>query len=253
MILLELRLLAPGQPEQHVEIIAHHRRLGAHRRHRLELLELGGRLGARFLRELERRDLLGQLGDLVAIAFLALIAQLALDRLQLLVEIIFALGLLHLALTRGCDLLLDLQDAELALHEGEHHLEPLRGVGLDQQRLLVGDLDRDVGGDRIGEARGLLDLAELHRGLGGQLAVELGIILELIDHRAHQRLELGAQILGVLLLTFSPNSAPALSSCVSPSSTGLTVAVRKAPIRRPSRAWRAPCPRPARARCRREA
>ena len=36
--------------------------------------------------------------------------------------------------------------------------------------------------------RRLLDLAELDRGLGRQLAVELRIILELLDHRAHQRL-----------------------------------------------------------------
>ena len=40
--------------------------------------------------------------------------------------------------------------------------------------------------------RRLLDLAELDRGLGRQLAVELRIILELLDHRAHQRRDLGA-------------------------------------------------------------
>ena len=102
------------------------------------------------LRQLRLADLLGQLGELVA-ALLALVAELALDRLQLLVEIIFALRLLHLALDAAADLLLDLQHAELALHEGEHHLEPLRRIELDQQRLLVGDLDREVGRDRIGE------------------------------------------------------------------------------------------------------
>jgi hypothetical protein len=184
--------LPQGQPQQHVEIVAHHGGLGAHRRHGLELLELALRLGARFLRELERGDLLGQLGDLVAVALFALIAQLALDRLQLLVEVIFALRLLHLALHAAADLLLDLQHAQLALHEGEHHLEALHRIGLDQQRLLVGHLHRDVGGNRVGKARRVFQLGELHRGLGRQLAVELGVILELIDHRAHQRLDLGA-------------------------------------------------------------
>ena len=125
-VLLELRLLAPRQAEQHVEVIAHDGRLGAHRLHRLELLELGIGLGARFLRQLELGplDLAAELGELVA-ALLALVAELALDRLQLLVEIIFALGLLHLALDPAADLLLDLQHAELALHEGEDHFQPL--------------------------------------------------------------------------------------------------------------------------------
>ena len=112
---------------------------------------------------LVRCDLGRQLGQLVAVAFLAGIAELALDRLQLLVEIIFALGLLHLPLHAAADLLLDLEHAELALHEGERHFQPLDRIALDQQRLLVGDLDRDIGGDRVGEPRGLLDLAQLHR------------------------------------------------------------------------------------------
>ena len=85
----------------------------------------------------------GELLELVA-ALLALIAELALDRLQLLVQIIFALRLLHLALYPAADLLLDLKDAKLAFHEGEHHLQSPRGVHLAQQRLLVRDLDREV-------------------------------------------------------------------------------------------------------------
>src|SRR4029450_2548964 len=93
-----------------------------------------------FLRKAGLADLLGELVELVA-ALLALVAELALDRLQLLVEIIFALGLLHLALDPTADLLLDLEHAELAFHEGEHHLEPARGVELAEQGLLVGNLD----------------------------------------------------------------------------------------------------------------
>ena len=150
-VVLELRLLAPGQAEQHVEIVAADRRLGRHRRHRLQLLQLRLRLGPRLLAELGALDLAGELGELVALAFLALIAELALDRLQLLVEIIFALGLLHLALDAAADLLLDLQHAQLALHEGEGHLEPADRIELGEQGLLVGDLDVDVGGDRVGE------------------------------------------------------------------------------------------------------
>ena len=183
---LDPALLAPGQAQQHVEIVAHHRRFGRHGLHALELLELGRRLGARFLAQLRLGDLVGQFGKLVAFLALA-IAQFALDRLELLVQIIFALGLFHLALHAATDLLLDLQHAQFAFHEGEHHLQPLDRIGLDQQRLLVGDLDVDVGGNGIGQATGIVDLAQLHRRFGRQLLVELGVILELLGHRAHQR------------------------------------------------------------------
>src|SRR3546814_16871366 len=75
----------------------------------LQFLQLLGRLGPRFLGKLGLGDLAGQLGELVALAFLALGAQLTLDSFQLLVQIIFALRLLHLALDAAPDLLLDRQ------------------------------------------------------------------------------------------------------------------------------------------------
>ena len=134
-------------------------------------------------------DFLGELLELVA-ALLAFVAELALDRLQLLVQIIFALGLLHLALDPAADLLLDLEHAELAFHEGEHHLQPARGIELAQQRLLVGDLDRQVRRHGVGKRR-RTSISELDAGFGRQPLVELGVIFELVDDRAHQRLRLG--------------------------------------------------------------
>ena len=80
------------------------------------------RLLAGFLRELGLLDLLFELGELVA-AFL--VAELLLDRLHLLVEVVLALRLLHLALDARADALLDLQDGDLALHQAEHLLQPL--------------------------------------------------------------------------------------------------------------------------------
>ena len=41
------------------------------------------------------------------------------------------------------------------------------------------------------ESRQIVELGELDCGLGGKLAVELGVVLELIDHRTHQRLQFG--------------------------------------------------------------
>ena len=170
-ILLEPRLLAPGQSQQHIEIVARHGRFGRHRLHALELLQFGGRLGLRFLGKLQFLDLLAELGKFVALAVFA-VAQFLLDRLHLLVEIIFALGLLHLALDPTADFLLDLQHAQFAFHEGKDHFETLCRIALHQQTLLVGDLDVDIGRDSIGEARRVVDFAQLHHGFRGHFLVE---------------------------------------------------------------------------------
>jgi len=59
------------------------------------------------------------------------------------------------------------------------------------QSFLCLHLDREVRRDRIRERRGVLDLAQLDPGLGRKALVELCVILELVDDRAHQRLRLG--------------------------------------------------------------
>ena len=61
-ILLQLALLAPGQAQQHFEVVAYHRRFGAHGLHGAQLLQLAFGLGAGFLGKLGFLDLLGQFG-----------------------------------------------------------------------------------------------------------------------------------------------------------------------------------------------
>ena len=117
---------------------------------------------------------------------LVLLAQLPLDRLHLLVEIIFPLGLLHLPLHAAADLLLHLQDADLALHQGEDLLQALGDVDDLQQGLLLGDLHRQMGGDGIGQLARLGDLRDGGERLRRDLLVELHIALELLRHRAAQ-------------------------------------------------------------------
>ena len=60
----------------------------------------------------------------VAFAFFA-ITQFLLNGLHLLIQIIFALGALHLRLHARFDLLFDLQDGHFPLHQAEHLFEPL--------------------------------------------------------------------------------------------------------------------------------
>ncbi len=186
-VLLDLRALAPRNAEHPVEVVAHDRRLGRHRRHLAQLLQLGQRLVPRLLGQLGLLDLVLELGQLVAAV---LVAEFLLNGLHLLIQVVLALGLLHLPLDAGTDALLDLQHRDLALHQREHALQPL-GDGRDlEDRLLVGDLDREVRGDRVGELRGLVDLDHRRDHLGRDLLVELDVVLELRDHRAGQRLGL---------------------------------------------------------------
>jgi hypothetical protein len=186
-VLLDLRLLVPRDRQEPVEIVAHDGRFGRHRRHLAELLELVGRLVARFLRQAGLLDLLLQLGELV-LAFL--VAELLLDRLHLFVQVVLALRLLHLPLDAGADALLHLQHRDLALHQAEHLLEPLGDGRRLEDRLLVGDLDGEVRRDRIGELGIVLDLLDHADHLGRDLLVELHVALELGDDRARQRLGL---------------------------------------------------------------
>ena len=122
-VVLDLGALAPRDRQHPVEIVAHDRGFGRHRRHLAQLLQLGDRLVARLLGELGVLDLLLELGEIV---LAVLVAQLLLDRLHLLVQIVLALGLLHLALDARADALLDLQDRDLALHQREALLQPAR-------------------------------------------------------------------------------------------------------------------------------
>ena len=187
-VVADLGALLPGDGEHPVEVVAHHRRLGAHRRHAAELLEFLQRLLARFLRQLGGLDPRLELGGFV-LAVLAL-AEFLLDRLELLVQVVLALRLLHLPLHAVADALLHLQHADLALHMGEDTLEPRGDGGRLQQLLLLGDLEAEVGGDGVGELRGLLDLVDRDEHLGRDLLVELDVLLELGDDRARQRLRL---------------------------------------------------------------
>jgi hypothetical protein len=138
-----------------------------------------------FLGELGLGDALFQFGHLVA-AFLA-VAELLLDRLHLFIQVVFALGLLHLALDARADALLDLKDRDLTFHEAERLFEACLDAGGFQHLLLFGDLDRQMRSDRIGKLRIVVDLAGCADNFRRNLLVELHVALEFGDDRAAQR------------------------------------------------------------------
>ena len=137
-----LGVLVPGQRDDPVDVVADDRGLGAHRRHHLELLELlesslarlgGHRLGL---------DLVLELVELV-LEFVA-VAELLLNGLHLLIQVVLLLRLLHLLLDAGPDLLLHLEDLDLGLHQLVEALEALAGRRSLEELLLVLQLERDV-------------------------------------------------------------------------------------------------------------
>ncbi len=141
-IVLDLARFLPRNGEQPVKIVADHRGLGRHGRHGLELLQLGLGLFARFLGELGLADALFQFGSLVA-AVLAL-AELLLNGLHLLIQIVLALSLLHLTLDARTDTLFHLQHGNLGFHEAHGLFKPLANGERGQHFLLLGNLDRQM-------------------------------------------------------------------------------------------------------------
>jgi len=88
-----------------------------------------------------RLDLLAQFVDLGLLR--VVLAQFALNRLELLAQDVLALGLVHLRLDFGLDLALQFEDLDLAAQEGRDDLEALDDIGrCEQLHALFG---REVG------------------------------------------------------------------------------------------------------------
>ena len=106
------------------------------------------------------------------------------DRLDLLVEVVLLLGLLHLLLDLVVDPAVDVDLLDLDLQQVLELLETLVGrLGLEE-RLLLGGRDGQVRRERVGEALGVVDLERRREALEGQVVRELGVLLEEREHLA---------------------------------------------------------------------
>ena len=97
---------------------------------------------------------LAQLGELVAFAF----AELLLDRLELLAQVVLPLRVGHLLLRLRLDLALQLEQRDLARQRGGDRLELLEQVVLLEQRLLVRRLHVEQRGQHVGQAQRVVDV-----------------------------------------------------------------------------------------------
>ena len=111
-----------------------------------------------------------------------------LDRFHLLVQIIFALGALHLCFDAGFDLLLDLQNRHFALHQAVNLLKPFRNTKRFKQILLLLNLDTQMASYQIRQLSGFCGFTDSGQSLFRYIFLNFGVTLELVANGAQQRL-----------------------------------------------------------------
>ena len=178
----------PGQLHQPFEVGARDRVLGRRRLHDLQPLELLERDLLGLGRHLGRHDLLAEVVEVAA--GLVDLAQLLLDRLELLAQDVLALVAPHLLLHLGVDLLADLQHLVLARQELQHLAQARLEVEGLQHVLLLVDLHVQVRGDEVGQLPRLDDAVDQRARLLGQLGHQLDDPLGDVLDVHHQRVEL---------------------------------------------------------------
>ena len=184
-----LGFLRPGEIDEPLEVGADHPVLGGDRRQLLEPGELpfGG-----LLRLLRQAGLLDPLAELVDLGLLLVgLAELLLDRLELLAQEVLALALVDLGLDLGLDLRAELDHLELAGEDLGQAPQPLGHVhGLEQLLLLLGG-DAKRPGDQMGEGGGVVEVGDGELELLGQVGNRLDDLGESALHVAGEGLELG--------------------------------------------------------------
>ena len=199
-----------GSRDDPLEVGADHAVLGGRRRQPLEPRQLPLGLPADVLGQLGLLDLLAQLVDLRL--GLVLLAQLSLDRLQLLAQEVLALGLVHLGLDLGLDLRAELHHLELAREDLREAPQPLGDVALLEQLLLLLDLDAQRPRDHVAERLGVVDVGDRDLKLLGQVGNALDDGREGCLDVARERLELGRELDDVGLLVDARDQVRARST-----------------------------------------
>ena len=183
-----VRARAPGQLRDPLQVGADH--LGLHRLApgALQAAQLALDLLPRLLGEGEGAELLAERLQLLG---RVVVAELLLDRLHLLAQEHLALALAELLLDGALDVLLRLQQADLALDEDEHLAHALLDREGLEEALLLRDGELDVAGHEIGELAGLGDRVQhlVHDLLGeaAALAEFGGALARLFVERLERR------------------------------------------------------------------
>ena len=180
--------LVPRNCQNPVEVVAHNSGFRRHGAHLLELLQLSQCLFVGVLRQLCLGDAVFEFPHIVFAVFA--VAEFLLNGLHLLVQIILALRLLHLALDARADALFDLKHADFAFHQRIDAFQTFGGRGQFEELLLLGNLDVNVAGNRVSEFGRIVDLCDRAQNFRRHFLVELHVAFKLRDDGTRQRFEL---------------------------------------------------------------
>jgi hypothetical protein len=147
---------APGQREDPVEVGADDAVLGRGRRQLLQAPQLASGRAVDLLGQLELVEPGAQLVDLRLL--LVGLAELLLNRLQLLTQEVLALALLHLGLDLRLDLRAELEHLQLAVEDARDPAQALLHVGQLEQLLLLLRLDAHRRGHQVAERARVVDV-----------------------------------------------------------------------------------------------
>ena len=115
------------------------------------------------------------------------LAELVLDRLELLAQVELALPVAELLAHLGLDVLLRVEHRELALDHHQDAAQPLLDRQRLEQRLALGGRELGVAGDQVGQPAGVLDvgqhLLDHFLGQAGALAQLGGALAQLAGER----------------------------------------------------------------------
>ncbi len=183
-----LGLLLPRHRQQPVEIVPADGGFGGHGRHVLQPLEFRHGLLQRVGGHAGFPDKPLQLIDFALFAA----PQFLLDGLDLFVEVVLFLGLLHLALHAPLNGAVDIELFDLDVEHFSDSGEAVDGVEDFEQFLLLFNRELEVGAYGIGELAGLIHADGGNHGLVVQVLAELDVLFEEAGDAADELVELGA-------------------------------------------------------------
>ncbi len=149
-------------------------------------LQLGHGLFVRVLGHAGGFDLLLQLVEFALLAA----AQFLLDGLDLLVEVILFLRLLHLALHAALDGAVDVELLDLDIEHLGDARQPVDGIEDFEQLLLFFDRELQIRADRIGQLARIVAANGRDHGVVIDVLADLDVLLEQVGDARGQRVQL---------------------------------------------------------------
>ena len=180
-----LALAAPRQVEHGIEVGAHNALLRVRAAELCEAVCLADELLLALLRQLEVKDACAvgfRLGRRV------LLAELGLDDLDLLAQVVFPLVLVHLGLDFVLNFVFEFEHLGLLAEQADDHSQAARDAELFEDVLLDAHLNADVLRDVVGEEAGVAALGHRQLHVGRNARRVVGVLGEALLRRADKRL-----------------------------------------------------------------